>query len=32
MYRQRPDHALDNVGVQLDPAIVEEQGEAVPAL
>ena len=29
--RQRPDRALDGVGVDLDAAVVEEAGEAEPA-
>ena len=29
--RQRPDGALDGVVVDLDPAVVEEQGEPLPA-
>ena len=28
--RDRADRALDRVGVDLDPAVVEEDGEAVP--
>jgi hypothetical protein len=29
--RQRPDGALDRVGVELDPAIVEVEAESLPS-
>jgi len=28
----RPDGAFEDVGIQLDPAIIEKQGEAIPAI
>jgi hypothetical protein len=30
--RDRADRALDHVGIDLDPAVVEEDGEACPVL